>query len=133
MIHIPFVTANFGIGTGVTIFPHVVVFRAIQAPPISQSYAQDTKSSKLSATTQTDENITKIKCPPLKLLQPSSLPKINISPYIPSTSASSAQADLLTSTSPIAAISESEPVNAIHNTQRPFHIQYNRFPIQLRC
>ncbi|GFX96326.1 uncharacterized protein TNCV_2292141 [Trichonephila clavipes] len=44
---------------------------------------------------QTDENITKVKCPPLKLLQqPSSLPKPNISPSIPSTSASSVQADL---------------------------------------
>ncbi|GFW92532.1 hypothetical protein TNCV_518491 [Trichonephila clavipes] len=75
-----------------------------------------TKSSKVSATTQTDENITKIKCPPLKLLQqPTSLPKPNISPFIPSTSASSAQAYLLTSTSPIAAISESEPVYPIPN------------------
>ncbi|GFW26546.1 uncharacterized protein TNCV_1164801 [Trichonephila clavipes] len=67
---------------------------------------------------QTDENITKIKCPPLKLLQqPSSFPhtKPNISPSIPSTSASSAQADLLTSTSPIADISESKPVNPIPN------------------
>ncbi|GFX59203.1 uncharacterized protein TNCV_937181 [Trichonephila clavipes] len=87
----------------------------LNSPPISQSYAQATKSSKLSTTTQTDENIIKIKCPPLKLLQPSSLPKPNISPSIPSTSASSAQADLLTSTSPIAAISESEPVNPIPN------------------
>ncbi|GFY22351.1 uncharacterized protein TNCV_398871 [Trichonephila clavipes] len=89
--------------------------RKLIAPPISQSYAQATKSSKLSATTQTDENITKTKCPPLKLLQPSSLLKPNISPYIPSTSASSAQADLLTSSSPIAAISESESVNPIPN------------------
>ncbi|GFY00060.1 uncharacterized protein TNCV_1341581 [Trichonephila clavipes] len=84
-------------------------------PPISQSYdAQATKSSKVSATTQTDENITKIKCPPLKLLQqPSSLP--NISPSIPSTCASSALVDLLTSSSSIAAISESESVNPIPN------------------
>ncbi|GFU36503.1 RNA-directed DNA polymerase from mobile element jockey [Trichonephila clavipes] len=86
--------------------------RKLIASPISQSYPQATKSSKVSATTQTDENITKIKCPPLKLLQqPSSFPKPNISPSIPSTSASSAQEDLLTSTSPIADISESEPVN----------------------
>ncbi|GFY14787.1 uncharacterized protein TNCV_648301 [Trichonephila clavipes] len=89
--------------------------RKLLAPPISQSYAQATKLSKLSATTQTDENITKIKCPPLKLLQPSSLPKPNVSPYIPSTSASSAQANLLTSSSPIAAISEYESVNPIPN------------------
>ncbi|GFX31291.1 uncharacterized protein TNCV_2061101 [Trichonephila clavipes] len=53
--------------------------RKLIAPPISQSYAQATKSLKVSATTQTDENITKIKCPPLKLLQqPSSLPQNQI-------------------------------------------------------
>ncbi|GFV53278.1 hypothetical protein TNCV_1645101 [Trichonephila clavipes] len=86
------------------------------SPQVSQSYAQATKSSKLSATTQTDENITKLKYPPLKLLpQPSSLSKQNISPSIPSTSASSVQADLLTSTSPIADISETELVNPIPN------------------
>ncbi|GFX90030.1 uncharacterized protein TNCV_887281 [Trichonephila clavipes] len=90
--------------------------RKLIAPPISQSYAQATKSSKVSATTQTDENITKIKCPPLKLLQqPSSFLKPDIYPSIPSTSSSSTQADLLTSTSPIADISESEPVNPIPN------------------
>ncbi|GFV47275.1 uncharacterized protein TNCV_4829311 [Trichonephila clavipes] len=90
--------------------------RKLIAPPISQSYAQATKSSKVSTTTQTDENITKIKCLPLKSLQqPSSLPKPNISPSIPSTSTSSAQADLLISTSPIATISESESVNPIPN------------------
>ncbi|GFV21330.1 hypothetical protein TNCV_2370871 [Trichonephila clavipes] len=61
------------------------------------------------------EGINAMKSPPLKLLQPSSLPKPNISPSIPSTSASSAQADLLTSSSPIAAISESESVNPIPN------------------
>ncbi|GFW40968.1 uncharacterized protein TNCV_4370161 [Trichonephila clavipes] len=68
------------------------------------------------AVIQTDENITKIKCSQLKLLQqPSSFPKPNISPSIPSTSASSAQADLSTSISPIADISESELVNLIPN------------------
>ncbi|GFX15616.1 14 kDa zinc-binding protein [Trichonephila clavipes] len=78
--------------------------RKLMTPPISQLYAQATKSLKVSATTQTDKNITKIKCPPLKLLQPSSLPKPNISPsiyiyiYSFTTSASSVQADLLTST-----------------------------------
>ncbi|GFU96457.1 uncharacterized protein TNCV_90301 [Trichonephila clavipes] len=80
----------------------------------------------------TDKNITKIKCPPLTLLQPSSLPKPNISPSVPSVSASSAEADQLTSTPPIAAIiavSTSES----YTQQRPFHIQYIRFSIQLRC
>ncbi|GFU13337.1 uncharacterized protein TNCV_3843311 [Trichonephila clavipes] len=103
------------------------------APPISQSYAQATKSLKLSATTQTDEYITKRKCPPLKLLQQTSLPKPNVSPSIPSTSASSAQADLLTSTSPKAGIPESEPVSESNTQQRPFHIQYFHFPIKLGC
>ncbi|GFX06661.1 uncharacterized protein TNCV_382571 [Trichonephila clavipes] len=95
---------------------------------------QATKSSKLSATTQTDENITKLKCPPLKLLpRPSSLSKQNISPSIPSSSASPAQADLLTSTSPVVAIPESEPVNPPYTQQHLFHIQYIRFFIELRC
>ncbi|PRD25790.1 UNVERIFIED_CONTAM: hypothetical protein NCL1_39894 [Trichonephila clavipes] len=91
--------------------------RKLIAPPISQTYSQAAKSSTISVSTQIDENITKIKCPPLKILQrPSSLPKSNISSSIPSVSVSSAQADLLTSTSPKAAIiSESEPVNAIPN------------------
>ncbi|GFW95250.1 uncharacterized protein TNCV_314522 [Trichonephila clavipes] len=39
----------------------------IQLP---QTYAQATKPSPISVTTQTDENITTIKCPPLKLLAP---------------------------------------------------------------
>ncbi|GFY18764.1 RNA-directed DNA polymerase from mobile element jockey [Trichonephila clavipes] len=90
--------------------------RKLIAPPISQTYSQAAKSSTISVSTQTDENITEIKYPPLTLLQPSSLPKPNISPSIPSVSASSAQADLLTSTPPIAAIiSESPPVNPITN------------------
>ncbi|GFV86008.1 uncharacterized protein TNCV_203881 [Trichonephila clavipes] len=37
-------------------------------PQLPQTYAQATKPSPISVTTQTDENITKIKCPPLKLL-----------------------------------------------------------------
>ncbi|GFV72183.1 uncharacterized protein TNCV_3278381 [Trichonephila clavipes] len=90
--------------------------RKLIAPPISQSYSQAIKSSKVTATTTTDENITKIKYPLLNLLQQhSSLLKPNISRSILSSSTSSAQADLLTSTSPIAAISESEPVNPIPN------------------
>ncbi|GFX81832.1 hypothetical protein TNCV_2570321 [Trichonephila clavipes] len=48
--------------------------------------------------------------------------KSNISPSIPSTSASSAQADLLTSSSPIAAISESESVNPIPQNSLPHPI-----------
>ncbi|GFY09423.1 uncharacterized protein TNCV_1942331 [Trichonephila clavipes] len=44
--------------------------RKLIAPQLSQSYAQVTKLSTTTTTTQTDENITKIVCPPLKLLQP---------------------------------------------------------------
>ncbi|GFX59803.1 uncharacterized protein TNCV_1778421 [Trichonephila clavipes] len=39
-------------------------------PQLPQTYAQATKPSPISVTTQTDENITKIKCPPLNLLPP---------------------------------------------------------------
>ncbi|GFU90486.1 uncharacterized protein TNCV_2574191 [Trichonephila clavipes] len=54
--------------------------RKLIAPQLSQSYAQVTKLSTTTTTTQTDENITKIVCPPLKLLQPLvSVPKPTIS------------------------------------------------------
>ncbi|GFU23775.1 uncharacterized protein TNCV_1205101 [Trichonephila clavipes] len=39
-------------------------------PQLPQTYSQATKHSPISVTTQTDENIPKIKCPPLKLLAP---------------------------------------------------------------
>ncbi|GFS77953.1 uncharacterized protein TNCV_2028231 [Trichonephila clavipes] len=93
------------------------VARELIAPQLSQTFAKVTKSSIATSTTQTDENITRIKCSPLKLLKPlSSVPQPNASPSIPSFSASSAQADLLTCTPPIAAIiSESPPVKPIPN------------------
>ncbi|GFV08353.1 uncharacterized protein TNCV_327871 [Trichonephila clavipes] len=81
----------------------------INSPLLSQTNAQAAESLTVSDSTQTDENITKIKCPPLKLLQPTSfLSKQNISTSIPtaSTSSSSTQAHLLPSTS---TISESQP------------------------
>ncbi|GFV09110.1 RNA-directed DNA polymerase from mobile element jockey [Trichonephila clavipes] len=56
--------------------------------------------------TQTDENITKIKCPPLKLLQPASSPSRNKIKLHLSISYASTQAHLLPSTF---AISESQP------------------------
>ncbi|GFX66299.1 hypothetical protein TNCV_342731 [Trichonephila clavipes] len=61
-------------------------------------------------TTQTDENITKTKCPALQLLRTLlSLPQPNGSPSI-STSSSNTQADLLPSTSSIEpTVSESQP------------------------
>ncbi|GFT27502.1 uncharacterized protein TNCV_1275941 [Trichonephila clavipes] len=43
--------------------------RKLIAPQLFQTYAQVTKPSIATSTTQTDENITKIKCPPLQLLQ----------------------------------------------------------------
>ncbi|GFU18206.1 uncharacterized protein TNCV_2033561 [Trichonephila clavipes] len=46
--------------------------RKLIAPPLSQTYSQAVKSSITSSSTQTDETITKIKCPPLKLLHTTS-------------------------------------------------------------
>ncbi|GFX55575.1 uncharacterized protein TNCV_268631 [Trichonephila clavipes] len=87
--------------------------RKLIASQLSQTYAQTAKSSPISAATQTDENITKIKCPHLNLLQPLSyLPKPNISQSTPAvtTSSSSTQAQLLPSTSSMpATVSEPQP------------------------
>ncbi|GFW86829.1 uncharacterized protein TNCV_2809841 [Trichonephila clavipes] len=44
--------------------------RKLIVPQLSQTYAQAAKSCTLNNSSQTDENITKIKCPPLKLLAP---------------------------------------------------------------
>ncbi|GFW11650.1 uncharacterized protein TNCV_42851 [Trichonephila clavipes] len=88
-------------------------------PQLSQTYAQAAKPSTTNNSTQTDENITKIKCPPLNLLRPLfSLPKSNTSISTPafSTSSSSTQAQLLPSTSSIAAIvSEPQPPILVSN------------------
>ncbi|GFU13068.1 uncharacterized protein TNCV_1445021 [Trichonephila clavipes] len=66
-------------------------------PQLPQTYAQATKPSPISVTTQTEENITKIKCPPLKLLAPiSSKQRTNI-PFAVTTS--SAETQLLPSVS----------------------------------
>ncbi|GFT52187.1 uncharacterized protein TNCV_2530561 [Trichonephila clavipes] len=86
--------------------------RKLIVPQSSQTYAQAAKSSNKNSSTQTDENITKIKCSPLKLLEPfSSKPKPNASISTPnvSRSSSSTQAQLLLSTSSIpTAYSESQ-------------------------
>ncbi|GFX87678.1 uncharacterized protein TNCV_2465711 [Trichonephila clavipes] len=71
--------------------------RRLIVPQPSQTYAQITKPTAISTTTQTDPSITKIICPPLQCLSPisstsSSMPAV-------STSSSSAQAHLLPSTS----------------------------------
>ncbi|GFX46001.1 uncharacterized protein TNCV_3132661 [Trichonephila clavipes] len=86
--------------------------RKLIVPQSSQTYAQAAKSSNKKSSTQTDENITRIKCSPLKLLEPfSSKPKPNASISTPNVSrSSSTQAQLLLSTSSIpTAYSESQP------------------------
>ncbi|GFT43062.1 uncharacterized protein TNCV_3769021 [Trichonephila clavipes] len=68
--------------------------RKLIVPQSSQTYAQAAKSSNKNSSTQTDENITKINCPPLELLQPlSSKTRTNLSISTPdvSTSSSSTQ------------------------------------------
>ncbi|GFS79557.1 hypothetical protein TNCV_2370591 [Trichonephila clavipes] len=79
---------------------------------LSQTYAQAAKSSTSNNSTQTDETITKIKCPPLKLLEPlSSKSRPTVSISTPNVSrSSSTQAQLLPSSSSItAAFSEPQP------------------------
>ncbi|GFS88767.1 putative RNA-directed DNA polymerase from transposon BS [Trichonephila clavipes] len=82
--------------------------KLIAPPPLTLTYSQAAKSSITSASTQTDENITKIiKCPLLELLQPaSSNSKQNKTTSIPTVSTSSTQAHLLRSTF---TISKSQP------------------------
>ncbi|GFV32722.1 putative RNA-directed DNA polymerase from transposon BS [Trichonephila clavipes] len=78
--------------------------RKLIAPQFSQTYAQVAKPSIAISTTQTDENITKVKCPPLQILKPLlSVPHPNASPSITSdsTSSSTTQANLLPSASSI--------------------------------
>ncbi|GFV34599.1 hypothetical protein TNCV_1449051 [Trichonephila clavipes] len=66
-------------------------------PQLPQTYAQATTPSSISVTMQTEENITKIKCPPLKLLAPiSSKQRTNIPTAV---TTSSAQTQLLPSVS----------------------------------
>ncbi|GFU13599.1 RNA-directed DNA polymerase from mobile element jockey [Trichonephila clavipes] len=67
--------------------------RKLIVPQLSQTCAQAAKSSTLNNSTQTDENITKIKCPPLKLLAPlSSKQRTNIPTAV--TTSSSAQTQI---------------------------------------
>ncbi|GFT73239.1 uncharacterized protein TNCV_459561 [Trichonephila clavipes] len=85
--------------------------RKLIAPQLSQTYAQVAKSSTATSTTQTDENITQIKCPPLQLLQPLlSVQQPNKYPSITSvsTSSSTTQANLLPSASSIKPTTEIE-------------------------
>ncbi|GFV68801.1 uncharacterized protein TNCV_1969731 [Trichonephila clavipes] len=85
--------------------------RKLIAPQLSQTYAQVAKSSTATSTTQTDENITQIKCPPLQLLQPLlSVSQPNKYPSITSvsTSSSTTQANILPSASSIKPTTEIE-------------------------
>ncbi|GFU65871.1 uncharacterized protein TNCV_5011691 [Trichonephila clavipes] len=92
--------------------------RKLIAPQLSQSYAQVTKPSTAITTTQTDENITKIVCPPLKLLQSLiTILKPTISSSVPAVtkSSTSTQAQLLPSTSSVTVTSPSkfQPPNSL--------------------
>ncbi|GFX28452.1 uncharacterized protein TNCV_1152611 [Trichonephila clavipes] len=74
-------------------------------PQLTQTYAQATKPSTISTTTQTDPNITNIICPPLQYLKHASsenpMPSTSSSVSTVSTSSSSTQENLLPSPSAI--------------------------------
>ncbi|GFV94199.1 RNA-directed DNA polymerase from mobile element jockey [Trichonephila clavipes] len=87
--------------------------RKLIVPQLSQTYAQAAKSSNKTSSTQTDENITKINCPPLKLLAPlSSKQRTHIPTAV--TTSSSAQTQLLPSiSSKTSTTSDPQPPTAI--------------------
>ncbi|GFW24908.1 putative RNA-directed DNA polymerase from transposon X-element [Trichonephila clavipes] len=91
--------------------------RKLIVPQLPQTYAQATKSSTLNNSTQTDENITKINCPPLKLLAPlSSKQRTNIPTAI--ATSSSAQTQLLPSiSSKKSTISNPQPPTPMSKTK----------------
>ncbi|GFX72101.1 uncharacterized protein TNCV_3050241 [Trichonephila clavipes] len=86
--------------------------RKLIVPQLTQTYAQATKPSTISTTTQTDPNITNIVCPPLQCLTPISsknpLPSTSSSVSTFSTSSSSTQENLLPSPSGIISTIQSE-------------------------
>ncbi|GFW40969.1 hypothetical protein TNCV_4370171 [Trichonephila clavipes] len=93
--------------------------RKLIVPQTSQTYSQVAKTS--TATTQTDETITKIVCPALKLLQPlRSVPKLTIFSLVLPVfkSSTSTQAQLLSSTSfvIVTSSSKSQPPIPLKNT-----------------
>ncbi|GFT21722.1 uncharacterized protein TNCV_2969751 [Trichonephila clavipes] len=90
------------VSRSISVFPPIFLSmpeaRKLIVPQLVQTYAKAAKPSIVNNSTQTDENITQIKCPPLNLLQPlSSHPKPNILISTPaiSTSSSLTQAELL--------------------------------------
>ncbi|GFV27719.1 uncharacterized protein TNCV_4169411 [Trichonephila clavipes] len=86
--------------------------RKLIVPQLIQTYAQTTKPSTISTTTQTDPNITYTICPPLQCLKPVSsentMPSTSSSVSTVSTSYSSTQAHLLPSPSAIIPTIQSE-------------------------
>ncbi|GFY20584.1 uncharacterized protein TNCV_1118181 [Trichonephila clavipes] len=86
--------------------------RQFIVPQLTQTYAQATKPSTISTTTQTDPNITNIICPPLQYLKPVSsqnpMPSASSSVSTVSTSSSSTQENLLPSPSAIIPTIQSE-------------------------
>ncbi|GFU47420.1 putative RNA-directed DNA polymerase from transposon X-element [Trichonephila clavipes] len=101
--------------------------RKLIVPQLPQTYAQATKSSTLNNSTQTDENITKINCPPLKLLAPlSSKQRTNIPTAI--ATSSSAQTQLLPSiSSKKSTISNPQPPTPMSKTKgklKSNHLNY---------
>ncbi|GFV22323.1 uncharacterized protein TNCV_3923831 [Trichonephila clavipes] len=79
--------------------------RKLIVPQLTQTYAQATKPSSISTTTQTDPNITNIICPPLQYLKPLSFENLmhstSSSVSTVSMSCSSTQENLLPSPSAI--------------------------------
>ncbi|GFX07125.1 uncharacterized protein TNCV_4268771 [Trichonephila clavipes] len=94
--------------------------RKLIVPQLPQTYAQATRSSTLNNSTQTVENITKINCPPLKLLAPlSSKQRTNIPTAI--NTSSSAQTQLLPSiSSKTSTTSDPQPPTPISKTEGKF-------------
>ncbi|GFT42824.1 uncharacterized protein TNCV_2172771 [Trichonephila clavipes] len=95
--------------------------RKFITPQPSQTYAQVAKSITVNNSSQTDETITNIVCPPLKLLQPLiTISKPIMSPSIPEVikSCTSTQAELVPSTSSVtvASHSKSQPPNSLIDT-----------------
>ncbi|GFV00643.1 uncharacterized protein TNCV_4752801 [Trichonephila clavipes] len=95
--------------------------RKFITPQPSQTYAQVAKSITVNSSSQTDETITKIVCPPLKLLQPLiAISKPIMSPSVPAVIKSSTltQAELIPSTSSVtvASPSTSPPPTSVIDT-----------------
>ncbi|GFV00666.1 uncharacterized protein TNCV_2950341 [Trichonephila clavipes] len=95
--------------------------RKFITPQPYQTYAQVAKSITVNSSSQTDETITKIVCPPLKLLQPLiAISKPIMSPSVPAVIKSSTltQAELIPSTSSVtvASPSTSPPPTSVIDT-----------------